>query len=58
MSSPSQHAVDATALVAPLTSLWVTGASVLSVVLTISGIVWYGLQIYDWFQKHKVSKKD
>lgn len=54
MTNPAQHTVDATALIAPLTSIWVTGASILSLILTTMGIIWYGLQIFTWFEKRRI----
>ena len=42
-------------MVAPLASFWVTGSSVLSVILTCLGIVWYTIQISAWVARKRAT---
>lgn len=47
------HAANIVAVVAPVTSVVLNLPEVLTVVLTIMGIAWYGVLFYDRFFKRK-----
>lgn len=52
MSNPiAQHAINGGAIVFPVASVWLHLPEVLSVILTLAGIGWYGVLFYDRFIK-------
>jgi len=52
------HAANLAAVIAPVTSVMLSLPAVLTVVLTLMGICWYGVLFYDRFFKRKNNDGD
>lgn len=57
MSSPVQHGINATVVAVPAASIWLHLPEELSILLTLVGLIWYGVLFYDRFILPRLASK-